>query len=60
MLKASLEGKITLIELTAALQRAKNGKNPGSDGYTVEFLKFFWNDIGKFVLRPINYSYKTG
>ena len=38
----------------------KNEKSPGLDGYTVEFFKFFWIDIGVFVLRSINYGYRTG
>ena len=36
----------------------KNGKSPGRDGFTCEFFKFFWNDIGDFVTRSINYSYE--
>ena len=35
-------------------------KSPGLDGFTVEFFKFFWIDIGVFVLRSINYGYRTG
>ena len=27
---------------------------------TVEFFKFFWVDIGAFILRSINYGYKNG
>ena len=38
----------------------KNNKSPGLDGFTVEFLKFFWIDIGQFILRSINYGYRTG
>ena len=38
----------------------KNEKRPGSDGFTNEFFKFFWNNLGKFVFRSINYGYKTG
>ena len=38
----------------------KNEKSPGLDGYTVEFFKFYWIDIGVFVLRSINYGYRTG
>jgi hypothetical protein len=34
--------------------------DPGSDGFTSEFFKFFWNNLGKFVFRSINYEYKTG
>ena len=53
----SLEGKITYDELLFALKRAKNNKSPGSDGFTVEFFKFFWQDIGIFLLRPLNYGF---
>ena len=38
----------------------KNEKSPGSDGYTSEFFKFFWKDLGKFVFRSINYGYNKG
>ena len=38
----------------------KNEKSPGLDGFTVEFFKFLWIDIGVFVLRSINYGYRTG
>ena len=37
----------------------ENEKSPGSDGFTSEFFKFFWNNLGKFVFRSINYGYKT-
>ena len=59
-IKESLEGEITLTELLSALKRMKNGKSPGSDGYTVEFFKVFWNEIGEFILRSINYGYSNG
>ena len=58
--KKSLEGDISLTELTAALKKMKNNKSPGSDGFTTEFFKFFWSDIGKFVLRAINKGYQNG
>jgi hypothetical protein len=29
----------------------KNNKSPGSDGFTADFFKFFWIDVGKFVLK---------
>ena len=35
--KIILEGELTSSELTAAIKRAKNGKSPGSDGFTNEF-----------------------
>ena len=37
-----------------------NGKSPGSDGYTVDFYKFFWKDIGPFVFRSLFYGYHSG
>lgn len=36
----------------------KNDKSPGPDGFSCKFFKFFWKDIGTFVTRAINESYK--
>jgi exonuclease III len=55
----SIEGQITYNELLEALKRSKNDKSPGLDGYTSEFFKFFWIDIGHFLLRSINFAYKN-
>ena len=38
----------------------KNNKSPGLDGYTVEFFKFFWVDLGYFIMRSLNYGYRIG
>jgi hypothetical protein len=38
----------------------KNNKSPGSDGFTADFFKFFWIDVGKFVFRSVNYMYLPG
>ena len=35
----------------------KNDKSPGSDGFTAEFFKMFWADLGHFIVRSINYGY---
>ena len=32
----------------------KNNKTPGSDGFTVEFYKFFWVDLKCFIIKAIN------
>ena len=53
-------GLLTYEELSHALIRMKNNKSPGSDGFSVEFLKLFWKDIGYFVLRSINYAFSSG
>jgi hypothetical protein len=38
----------------------KNGKSPGRDGFTVDFFKLFWKDIGAFVFRSLTYGYESG
>ena len=47
-------------ECLTALKNMKNGKSPGLDGYTVEFYKFFWNDIGPYLIKSLNYSLLVG
>ena len=58
--KASCEGNIELGELATALKGMKNNKTPGSDGFTVEFYKFFWRDIHPYVLRSIRHAFIHG
>ena len=38
----------------------KNGKSPGTDGYTAEFYKFFWRDLGDIVLDSLNEAFTIG
>ena len=52
--RGSLEGKITLEEAGLALKNMSNNKSPGSDGFTAEFFKFFWSQLGVFVVRSLN------
>ena len=58
--KEKMEGLITKEEALIALKNMKNNKSPGSDGFTTEFIKFFWRDLGDFLIRSINYSYVEG
>ena len=37
-----------------------NKKTPGSDGFSAEFYKFFWNDISEIVCDSINYAFSIG
>lgn len=32
----------------------KNNKSPGSDGFTVEFFKFFWIDLKFYIVSAVN------
>ena len=58
--KESLEGLIYEEEALAVLKHMNNQKCPGSDGFTTEFHKFFWRDIGNFLVRSINYGFRSG
>jgi hypothetical protein len=53
----SLEGLLTFDEVTYTLKHMKNDKSPGSDGFTTNFYKIFWNKIGKFVVRALNHAF---
>ena len=37
-----------------------NNKNPGTDGFTTEFFKVFWKQIGNFIVRSINFGSTKG
>ena len=58
--KLELEGHITINEALNSLKNMKNNKSPGSDGFTSEFFKFFWNDIGHFLVNSINFGFAKG
>ena len=51
----SLEGKITLGEISAALKIMKKNKSPESDGFTVDFLKFCCCYCYSWLLLLLNY-----
>ena len=38
----------------------KNNKSPGSDGFIVEFLTVFWLQLGAFVVKSLNNSFRKG
>ena len=56
----SIEGLVTLEEAATALKNMKNFKSPGPDGFTVEFFKFFFCDLGIFLVRSINEGFLKG
>ena len=55
---SNLEGEITADEISNVLRNMKNNKSPGSDGFTVEFFKFFFKDFKHFIRRSINEGYQ--
>lgn len=56
----SVEGVISYKEALEALKVMKNNRSPGTDGYSTEFFKFFWIDLGVFLVRSFNYGFNTG
>jgi len=38
----------------------RNNSAPGNSGFTVSFYKFFWTDIGHFIVRLLNYAFESG
>ena len=59
-MKESIEGNILYDEVLSSLKKMSNNKSPGYDGFTVEFFKFFWNDLAHFLVRSINYALRKG
>ena len=55
-----LEDELTEKEILAALKKMKNNKSPGTDGFTSEFFRFFYNDIKVFIKRSLNEGYHEG
>ena len=57
--QSSCEGKLSEYECGIALKQMKNNKSPGSDGITTEFYKIFWQDIKKYLVNSLNYSFEN-
>ena len=55
-----LEGLLTLKEISGVLYNMKHDKSPGITGFTAEFFKTFWRQLGQFVLRSLNLGYTNG
>jgi hypothetical protein len=54
------ERDIDLEEIGNALKGLKNGKSPGTDGFTADFYKFFWTKIKTLVLESLRNVYSDG
>ena len=53
-------GPVTKQEcLTALLEMSKN-KSPGSDGFSVQFYKFFWNNLNDLLLQSYQFLKDAG
>lgn len=52
-----LESSIYENEILTVLKNMKNNKSPGSDGFTVEFFKFFWRDLKDHIVLAVNHIF---
>ena len=58
--KDSCESNSCAKKCLDALKVMGDGKSPGMGGFTVEFYKFFWNDLSHYLERSVNFSYSIG
>ena len=59
--KMTLEGPIKYEEILYCLKKSSNNTSPGCDGFTYEFFfKYFWKDLGIYLLRAINTCFYKG
>ena len=59
-LSTDLEREITLSEMSTVLKNTKNSSSPGFSGFTYEFYKFFWRQLGHFIHKATLYSFEIG
>ena len=57
---ATCEGYITIEECAYVLIKMENNKTPGSDGLSVEFYRYFWNIIAKYMVESFIYAFQSG
>ena len=58
--KQVCESQLTMEDIHKALMSMANDKSPGPDGFTTNFLKFFWPDLRKPLLESYLYSFQNG
>ena len=58
--RAQCEGPISNDECKFALSKMNKNKAPGVSGFSVEFLSFFWQDIGSIIVMYINDAFHNG
>ena len=54
------ERPISEKEAKEVVKNMKNNKTPGTDGFPVEFYKFFWCDINTYLINSFNESFLKG
>ena len=52
--KQNLEAKINTEEIINVIQKSKNNKSPGPAGFSNEFYKIFWPELGQWINKLFN------
>ena len=58
--KDYLDLPLTKEEIDKALSQQKSNKSPGLDGYSAEFFKKFWPQLGHYFMECLNECFLTG
>ena len=58
--KDACEGNISAKECLYALKSMVDGKSPGMDDFTRNFIILFWKDLCHYLVRSISFSYSIG
>ena len=58
--KQNCDKVLTIEDLENSLFTMSIGKSPGNDGLTVEFYKFFWDDIKNLLFESLKHSRVVG
>ena len=58
--KNNIEGPASEYDCTIALKGMKNNRSLGSNEFTTEFYKIFWNDVKSYYVKSLNYSFENG
>ena len=59
-MRETCKGQLTYSECFKVLSTFSNDKMPRNDGLTIEFYKFFWPEIGTFVVDSLHYAFFHG
>ena len=51
------EGLVSVSECLNALKEFKKAKSPGTDGFSAEFYKFFWPELGTEMVSSFNHAF---
>lgn len=57
--KLNCDNILTLNEISHSVRELPNNKSPGTDGIPVDFYKFFWPKLNKFLFDSYMYSFNN-